>query len=596
MLFIFCLTNLAGFSQPYTSRNNYTGAWETPESWNPVWPVPQTSNIGFDITINGYITANSSISFSGTASNLIINDTLVIKGDLTLDNNNDVTVSDNGILIIRGNLTIANQTLISANGYFVVTGNLIKVSSILQGAFTSNDNPVKVFIGGTISSVGLTDNNPNYPVLNCLSPTTTPYSGSNCSYGNMTDITKDPIYSFFQSTCAIVKVGSNSPVCIGNAINLTSSGGTGYSWSGPNGFTSGVQNPSLTNANSAMAGTYSVIVTGTTGCTVKDTIDVKINSLPVAVAGSNSPVCEGNQINLTSSGGTSYSWSGPNSFVSNSQNQSILNSTVAMSGIYTLTATAANGCIGTANVNVTVNPLPLVAITSSNLPMCINDKRTLTGSPAGGTFIISGGPGTIAGSILSATGTGIIILEYSYTGTCTNKSAQSITVNKIPVPVTGPDQELKFTFETQMKAELQSSETGEWSLVSGSGSISDIHSPTTRVTELTVGENIFLWKVRNGSCEASARVTIKVYDLFIPSVITPNNDGKNDFFEISEINSLIELIIFNRWGNEEYSNDNYINNWDGRNNKGEELPNDTYFYVMKFENGQVKKGSVLIKR
>jgi gliding motility-associated-like protein len=228
--------------------------------------------------------------------------------------------------------------------------------------------------------------------------------------------------------------------------------------------------------------------------------------------------------------------------------------------------------------------------------MCVNDLRTLIGSPTGGTFIISGGPGTISGNVLSATGTGNIILEYNYTGVCSNKATQSITVNKNPVLIAGPDQELKFAFETQMKAELSSSETGEWSLVSGSGKISDVNSPTTMITELSIGQNIFLWKVRSGNCEASAKVKITVYDLFIPSVITPNNDGKNDLFEISDIIGQIELIIFNQWGNEEYTNDSYANDWDGRNNKGEELPNDTYFYVMKFENGQVKRGSILIKR
>jgi gliding motility-associated-like protein len=596
LLWIFCLTDHLVFSQPHSSKNNYTGAWETPESWSPTWAVPQTNISGYDITINGYITVNSSLSFSGTASNLIINDTLVIKGNLVLDNNNDVTVNDNGILIVRGNLTIANQTVILANGYIVITGNLIKVSSILQGSFTSNDNPVKIFIGGTISSVGLTDNDPNYPVLNCISPITTPYPSTTCSYGNMTDIKNDPIYSFFQSTCTITQVTSNSPVCAGNAINFTSSGGTVYSWSGPNGFTSNAQNPSLSNANSVMAGTYTVIITGTTGCTVTDTINVKVNALPVVAAGSNNPVCEGSIINLTSSGGISYSWSGPNSFISNSQNQSILNATTSMSGIYTVTVTASNGCIGTANVNITVNPLPLVTITSSSNSMCVNDLRTLTGNPTGGTFSISGGPGTIAGNILSATGTGDITFEYSYTGVCSNKATQSITANKVPVPVAGPDQELKFAFETQMKAELSSSETGEWSLVSGSGKISNINSPTTSITELSVGENIFLWKVRSGNCEASAEVKITVYDLFIPSVITPNNDGKNDLFQVGEIIGRVEMIIFNQWGIEEYTNDNYINDWDGRNNKGKELPNDTYFYLLKFENGKIKQGSVLIKR
>jgi gliding motility-associated-like protein len=84
--------------------------------------------------------------------------------------------------------------------------------------------------------------------------------------------------------------------------------------------------------------------------------------------------------------------------------------------------------------------------------------------------------------------------------------------------------------------------------------------------------------------------------VFVPSVITPNGDGKNDNFKISEFSGKIELIIFNRWGNEEYTNANYLNDWDGRNNKGAALPGDTYFYILKFENGKIKKGSVLIKR
>ena len=55
-----------------------------------------------------------------------------------------------------------------------------------------------------------------------------------------------------------VTAGSNSPVAQGSAINLTSTstGGTSYSWAGPNGFTSTSQNPSRAAATSLMAGTY----------------------------------------------------------------------------------------------------------------------------------------------------------------------------------------------------------------------------------------------------------------------------------------------------------------------------------------------------
>jgi len=516
LLWIFTIPGQSVFTQ-HSSRNNFTGTWETPASWDPTWPVPRTNIDPYDITINGYITVYGSLSFTGT-SDLIINDTLVIQGNLFLDNNSDLTIDDEGILIVRGNLTMHYHAEIIADGYLIITGDIDKHGPNYDGSLTSNDDPVKVFVGGTISPGDLTDNESDYPVLDCTSPPTTPYANSTCSYGDMTDIINDPIYSFFQSTCTKTNVNSNSPVCTGNTIELTSSGGTGYNWSGPNGFASTIQNPSIPNTNTTMSGDYIVTVTAVTGCSVTDTI------------------------------------------------------------------------------NVIVNALPLVSITSSSNTKCLNDTITLTGSPIGGTFIITDGPGTINGNVLSAAGTGKINLVYNYTDVCANKASQAISVNAEPVANSGPDQELKFIFETYMNAELSAPVTGEWSLISGSGHMSDFQSPTTRVTELTTGENKFLWTVRHGNCEASAEVKITVHDLFIPSVITPNGDGKNDYYKISEMRSRVELIIFNRWGNEEYSNSNYLNDWDGRNDNGKELPNDTYFYVLKFDNGKVKKGSVLIKR
>ena len=144
--------------------------------------------------------------------------------------------------------------------------------------------------------------------------------------------------------------------------------------------------------------------------------------------------------------------------------------------------------------------------------------------------------------------------------------------------------------------QLSSAETGEWSLISGSGQISDINSPSTGITELAIGENVFLWTVSNGNCGTSDEVKITVSDLFVPSVITPNGDGKNDYFQINALIGRVELVIFNRWGNVEYSNRNYLNDWDGRNNNWAELPADTYFYIIKFENGITRNGTILIIR
>jgi gliding motility-associated-like protein len=256
----------------------------------------------------------------------------------------------------------------------------------------------------------------------------------------------------------------------------------------------------------------------------------------------------------------------------------------------------ATGNPATSNAEIiVVEALPFVQLISST-SMCEGESISLEGSPAGGTFNLVDGPGSIFEDVLTATGAGTINVEYIYSDFCSNKDTKSIIVNEKPLADAGSDQDLRFKYETQMKASLSLSETGVWSVLSGTGKISDIHSPTTLVSELSSGENIFRWAVQNEHCTASEDVIISVSDQFIPSVITPNGDGKNDFLLIGKSVGKVELIIFNRWGNEVYTNNNYLNDWDGRNNKGAELPNDTYFYVLKFEYGSIRKGAILIKR
>jgi gliding motility-associated-like protein len=318
--------------------------------------------------------------------------------------------------------------------------------------------------------------------------------------------------------------------------------------------------------------------------------------IPTITANGPTTFCSGGSITLTSSAGSTYLWS---------NGATTPNINVTISGSYIVKVTNANGCLSdkSAAAAIVVNTLP-VATASNNGPVCSGSVLSLSGGPAGMTTYYWTGPGDFSSLLQnpsisdSATSdmAGAYTLEVTNNNGCTNKTIQNIIVNASPIAVAGPDQELKFNFDTQMNAELSASETGEWSLISGSGHISDIHSPTPRVTELSIGENKFLWKVLNGRCEDTAEVEITVHDLFVPSVITPNGDGKNDYFKISGFTGKVELIIINRWGNEEYTSDNYLNDWDGRNNKGKELPADTYFYILKLENSKIKKGSVLIKR
>ncbi len=675
---LLCFLSHNLLSQDRKTRNNYTGDWETPASWDPNWFYPQTDVMNSNITIYGYITAKSSLSFSGS-SKLIVDDTLVIKGDLTINHDNDLQVNQNGILIVWGNLIFSNKSDVTAYGYIIVTGDLIKDGSSSEGGLDGTEDPAMVFIGGGIYPAELTDDNSDFELLDCTSPSD-PYPYSGCNYGNMEDLMNDPVYSFFLSTCPTnpaVIAGSNNPVCSGDAINLTAAGGISYSWSGPDGFTSEEQNPSRPVADIVMAGIYTVVVTSDFGCLAELSTEVTVHPAPSLVVTDPLPVCYPATVDLTgpditagSTGGLTWSYyadaegttilespgeatsgtyyirgttaegchdikpvtvtvhpapslvvtdplpvcypatvdlTGPDitagstgglawSYYADAEGTTILESPgEATSGTYYIRGTTAEGCHDIKPVTVKIEPLPMVSITGNN-SMCIDEQIVLEGIPAGGTFLVTSGPGNISDNLLRAFRAGDISVEYHYTDACFNMAEKIISVDDFPVADAGLDQELTFIFNVRMQATLLPFETGKWTLVSGSGRIQDSHSPTTLVYGLSLGDNIFLWTVQNESCKAEKEVNITVNDLFIPSVITPNNDGKNDYFSISPVDGPVELIIFNRWGLIEYENKNYNNNWDGRNRSGMILPNDTYFYILKFENGITRTGTVLIKR
>lgn len=75
-------------------------------------------------------------------------------------------------------------------------------------------------------------------------------------------------------------------------------------------------------------------------------------------------------------------------------------------------------------------------------------------------------------------------------------------------------------------------------------------------------------------------VTVTGDDIFIPNVITPNGDGKNDKFVVPGISQHpnSSLFIYNRWGNQVYQSKNYQNEWDGSG-----LSEGTYYYVLKLQ-------------
>ncbi|OFX37699.1 MAG: hypothetical protein A2X08_10060 [Bacteroidetes bacterium GWA2_32_17] len=244
--------------------------------------------------------------------------------------------------------------------------------------------------------------------------------------------------------------GSDSPVCEGVTLNLTASfiAGATYSWTGPNGFTSLVQNPSVANITLAGAGVYSVSAT-VDGCTgPAGTTTVTVNPIPSApIAGNNGPLCEATTLNLTASfiAGATYNWTGPNGFSSSLQNPSVPGITLADAGDYSVTATV-DGCTGTAGTTtVVVNPIPAAPIAGNNGPLCEGATLNLTASNIAGATYSWTGPNGFTSSLQNPA---IVIVtladagNYSVTATvdgCTSIAGTTIVVvNPIPAaPIVG---------------------------------------------------------------------------------------------------------------------------------------------------------------
>jgi len=144
---------------------------------------------------------------------------------------------------------------------------------------------------------------------------------------------------------------------------------------------------------------------------------------------------------------------------------------------------------------------------------------------------------------------------------------------------------------------------GDWEFSIGNGII-DLNGDTVSISNLSAGTNeIILSSQINGCPTLQDTLTLFVevcdgYEPEIPTMFTPNFDGKNDLFVIDNIEVLYpdcSVVIFNRWGSIIFESNGYQEPWDGTHN-GEQLPMGTYFYKIELNNaeGTILNGDISI--
>ena len=402
-----------------------------------------------------------------------------------------------------------------------------------SGAVTSPNSPTS-----TVTGLGVGVNTFRWSISNgpCANPNTNDLV-SITVFSNANPIANaGPDQSICTPTNSTTLAGSSLTAPATGTWTLVSGSGTISNPSAPNSSVNGLavgENIFLWTVNN-----------GPCGPATSDQVSIFVFSAtqPVANAGPDQSICTpttsvtlaGSAVtfpgtgtwNIVSGSGTITSPSSPTSTV-----------TGLGVGVTVLQWTVLNGPCG----SVTTDQVS-ISVFSGGLPsanagpdqtICVPtfpSQVTLQGStaiaPAVGTWTLVSGSGNITApnsptSTVTALGVGVNVFQWSVNnGPCGAPTSDQMTVFVFdaanPVANAGPDQNLctPLTTTTMQGSGLIPPATGTWTLVSGSGSITDPNSPNSGITGLALGANIFQWTVSNGNCANPVTVDQVVINVF----------------------------------------------------------------------------------
>ena len=443
--------------------------------------------------------------------------------------------------------TFTNNSGVAACYTVNLTAALGGAGDIESAAYSPSYNPASIttnFLGDTgISGLGTTVGSAQYSftvpalatfviVVNTTGTTTSSvFSGTVSGFVNTN---AGPGACPACTPPATPTASNTGPYCAGATISLSTPtvAGATYAWTGPNGFTSALQNPTRTNAAAADAGTYSVTVT-VAGCTsAAGTTSVVVNPIPATPTASNTgPYCAGATISLSTPtvAGATYSWTGPNGFTSALQNPTRSNAAAADAGTYSVTVTVA-GCTSAAGTtSVVVNPIPATPTASNTGPYCTGGTITLSTPTVSGATYAWTGPNGFASSLQNPTRTNAAAADagtYSVTVTvngCTSAAGTtSVVVNATPATPTASNGGPYCAGATiTLSTPTVSGATYAWT--GPNGFTSALQNPT-RSNATTADAGIYSVTVTVSGCTSAAGTTTVVVNP-TPATPTASNGG-----------------------------------------------------------------------
>ncbi|KXK16603.1 MAG: PKD domain-containing protein [Candidatus Parvibacillus calidus] len=360
---------------------------------------------------------------------------------------------------------------------------------------------------------------PNATAAMAGSYTVTVTNAAGCSSMVTVDVTVNSLPS------ASAKADPN-PVCTGHFAQLAAAGGGTYSWSGPNGFASTLQNPGLGIVQMNMAGTYTVTVTSAEGCSSTASINLVVNQSPNGSASVNpSSVCVGNTAQLSASGGQSYLWKGPGGFTSTQQNPVINVTSHVQGGTYWVTISNSNGCYVQLSVTLTVNYPPAVTATHDQSTACTGSTLKLFGTGIG-TYLWTG-PAGFTSSLqnpvipnVTPANSGVYTLKVTNGSGCFAVASTTVSVVS-PPNVTATVNDNTVCEGTNVYLYSGGASTYQWT--GPWGWVSTFEDPIIYTIPAYMSGVYSVTGTGPTGCKSSASVTVNVYQLINGTVnATPN--------------------------------------------------------------------------
>ncbi len=358
-----------------------------------------------------------------------------------------------------------------------------------------------------------------------------------------------------------------------------------YAWNDPNNQTTQI-------ATGLCPDTITAFVTDTNNCVSQATaVIVEPTQLEINILSVDSSICSKSNegaIDISANGGVSpytYNWVGPDGYTATTEDANNI-----ISGGYTVIVADSNGCEIREDTTVFAQIVVQIDSVLFDSVVCEGNLANLTSFTSGFdlsyTWLYNG---TVLDSTPNIThtpdlGTQEYVLNISFNG-CTDTDTSVVLSASNPIIDAGEN----LATLGDLCEVLGGSPTGpniadyQWFPTEG------LDDPNAQNPEACAEENTlyYLTVTDANGCVSTDSVLLEVFPdiVYIPG-FTPNGDGNNDTWEITNLGEFPEVIvqIFNRWGQKLWeSSPGYPEPWDGMY-KGKNLPVGSYYFVINLNN------------